>query len=450
MADTTITALPAASAVATTDVLPMDISAASATQKVTTQQIVNAGLTSPGPIGSTSANTGKFTGLTATGTTTLATSLTGVLKSTSGVVSTATSGTDYAPATSGSNILYGNGSGGFSAVTVGSGLSFSTGTLSATNAGTVTAVSVATANGLAGTSSGGSTPALTLSTTITGVLKGNGTAISAATAGTDYTTPTGTESLTNKTINSSTIGATTPLAGTFTQLAYVNDAPGITTTATAAGTTTLTNTATFYQRFTGSTTQTVKLPDETTISAGVAYVIDNDSTGNITLQDSAGGALGIVTPGMAGYIYSTSNASATGNWVGYAYVPGTGPTSQILWGTAGLDLGGGYVKSGAFQMASGAIVTEATASRTLSASDNGKVIYCTNSSAVTITTASGLGAAFSCTIIQGGAGQITLAQGSSTTLVSYGSLVKSAGQYAMMSIINPVADTFYLGGNLGA
>ena len=52
--------------------------------------------------------------------------------------------------------------------------------------GTVTAVSVATANGLAGTSSGGATPQLTLSTSVTGVLKGNGTAISAASAGTDY------------------------------------------------------------------------------------------------------------------------------------------------------------------------------------------------------------------------------------------------------------------------
>jgi hypothetical protein len=67
--------------------------------------------------------------------------------------------------------------------------------------GTVTAVSVVSANGLAGTSSGGATPALTLSTSITGVLKGNGTAISAATAGTDYVTPTGTETLTNKTIS---------------------------------------------------------------------------------------------------------------------------------------------------------------------------------------------------------------------------------------------------------
>lgn len=51
----------------------------------------------------------------------------------------------------------------------------------ATPAGTgVTSVSVTTANGFAGSSSGGATPALTLSTTISGLLKGNGTAISAA------------------------------------------------------------------------------------------------------------------------------------------------------------------------------------------------------------------------------------------------------------------------------
>jgi len=54
----------------------------------------------------------------------------------------------------------------------------------------LTAVSVASANGFAGTSSGGTTPSLTLSTSITGLLKGNGTAISAATAGTDYSAGT--------------------------------------------------------------------------------------------------------------------------------------------------------------------------------------------------------------------------------------------------------------------
>ncbi len=53
--------------------------------------------------------------------------------------------------------------------------------------GGVTGVSVATANGFSGVSDLNATnPTLTLSTTITGLLKGNGTAVSAAVAGTDY------------------------------------------------------------------------------------------------------------------------------------------------------------------------------------------------------------------------------------------------------------------------
>lgn len=61
---------------------------------------------------------------------------------------------------------------------------------SSSGAGTVTTVSVVSANGLAGTVvNATSTPAITLSTSITGVLKGNGTVISAATVGTDYLAP---------------------------------------------------------------------------------------------------------------------------------------------------------------------------------------------------------------------------------------------------------------------
>jgi hypothetical protein len=58
--------------------------------------------------------------------------------------------------------------------------------------GTVTSASVVSANGLAGTvANPTTTPAITLSTTVTGVVKGNGTALSAATAGTDYVAPGG-------------------------------------------------------------------------------------------------------------------------------------------------------------------------------------------------------------------------------------------------------------------
>jgi len=60
----------------------------------------------------------------------------------------------------------------------------------ASSTGGVTSVSVVSANGFAGTvATSTTTPAITVSTSITGVLKGNGTAISAATAGTDYLAP---------------------------------------------------------------------------------------------------------------------------------------------------------------------------------------------------------------------------------------------------------------------
>lgn len=111
----------------------------------------------------------------------------GLLKANgAGAISAATSGTDYAPATSGSSLLKGNGSGGFGSVSVGSGLSFDGTTLASTSSGgSVTSVSVATANGFAGTvANPGSAPAITLTTSLTGLLAGNGTAMTAVTIGT--------------------------------------------------------------------------------------------------------------------------------------------------------------------------------------------------------------------------------------------------------------------------
>jgi hypothetical protein len=100
------------------------------------------------------------------------------------------------------------------------------------------------------------------------------------------------------------------------------------------------------------------------------------------------------------------------------------------------------------QMLTGVIVTEATTTRTLGATDNGKIIYCTSGSATTITCAAGLGAGFNVTIIQGGAGKVTVAAGGQT-LVSYSSLFSTMGQYAVISLICPVANTFVAAGNLG-
>ena len=103
-----------------------------------------------------------------------------------------------APATSGTSILYGNGSGGFSNVTIGTGVSFVAGTLSATGSGgSVTTVSVVSANGFAGTvANPTTTPAITLTTSISGMLYGNGTALAAATISAPLAYSAGTLSIT--------------------------------------------------------------------------------------------------------------------------------------------------------------------------------------------------------------------------------------------------------------
>jgi len=71
---------------------------------------------------------------------------------------------------------------------------------------------------------------------------------------------------------------------------------GYTTTATASGTTVLTNTSTVYQLFTGTTTQTVTLPVTSTLQTGWQFHIVNNSTENITVNSSGGNAVIIVPP----------------------------------------------------------------------------------------------------------------------------------------------------------
>ena len=141
--------------------------------------------------------------------------------------------------------------------------------------GTVTSVSVVSANGFAGTvATSTTTPAITVSTSITGVLKGNGTAISAATAGTDYVTPTGTETLTNKTI---AFGSNT-----------LSDVASLSTAQTFTGTKTLAGTSSV-------------LAEILTNAAEIATVSATAATGTINYD--------VTTQSV---IYYTSNASA--NW----------------------------------------------------------------------------------------------------------------------------------------
>lgn len=86
------------------------------------------------------------------------------------------------------------------------------------------------------------------------------------------------------------------------------------TTATAAGTTTLTIADVYQQYFTGSSTQTVKLPT-TSVVAGQQYQIVNQSTGVVTVQSSGANTVTILA-GSTSAIFTALVATPTtaANW----------------------------------------------------------------------------------------------------------------------------------------
>jgi len=162
--------------------------------------------------------------------------------------------------------------------------------------GTVTAVSVVSANGLAGSSSGGATPALTLSTTVTGLLKGNGTAISAATSGTDYAPATsgtsilygdGSGGFSNVTIGSGLSFSTGTLSasGGAGVTSFQTSLTGLTPSTASTGVVTLAGTLGVASGGTGLTTLTanyVPYGNGTSALANSANFTYNNTTGDLT------------------------------------------------------------------------------------------------------------------------------------------------------------------------
>ncbi len=105
------------------------------------------------------------------------------------------------------------------------------------------------------------------------------------------------------------------------------------TTATAAGTTTLTVASAYLQRFTGSTTQTVQLPVTSTLTLGHPFFIVNDSTGNVTINSSGGNAVYVVLPGtsmVVQCILTSGTTAASWYYYGMSAVSATLATADRL------------------------------------------------------------------------------------------------------------------------
>ena len=89
--------------------------------------------------------------------------------------------------------------------------------------------------------------------------------------------------------------------------------------------------------------------------------------------------------------------------------------------------------------------TESGTTKTLAAADNGTIIVCSSSSAITITVPSSLPSGFNCMIIQNGSGQVSLSASSTTLNNRNGS--KTAGQYAILTLVHLGSDVFVVSGD---
>jgi hypothetical protein len=104
---------------------------------------------------------------------------------------------------------------------------------------------------------------------------------------------------------------------------------GFTTTATAAGTTVLTNASSVYQLFTGTTTQIITLPVVTTLAQGWSFHIVNNSTGNLTVNSSGSNLVITVLAGTAVAVTcilttGTTAASWEAGYIEFSTATGTG------------------------------------------------------------------------------------------------------------------------------
>lgn len=111
---------------------------------------------------------------------------------------------------------------------------------------------------------------------------------------------------------------TAPTASSFAgwdankNLSGNNFIDGYATTVTAAGTTTLTVSSAGVQNFTGTTTQTVKLPVATTLVNGQSFVISNQSTGAVTVETSGLNTLVTVAANQTATVTCVNTAGGTG------------------------------------------------------------------------------------------------------------------------------------------
>lgn len=214
---------------------------------------------------------------------------------------------------------------------------------------------------------------------------------------------------------------------------YGNNIQRVSTTFTTTGTTTLVNTSTEIQVFTGASTQTIVLPVATTYTApGAKFEFYNNSSAALTLQYSDSTFFQNIPSNSTLIVKCISNSTADGTWVTLTNST-LNPTSYTR--TINAQTGTTYTLG----------LTDG------SAAGNSPLVTFGNASATTVTvpnnssTAFPIGTQIDC--IQVGAGSVTFSPASGVTVNAYGGLVIGS-QYVGVSLIKIATNTWVLSGFL--
>ena len=202
---------------------------------------------------------------------------------------------------------------------------------------------------------------------------------------------------------------TTPTATAFAgwdvnkNLSANNLINGYATTATAAGTTTLTVGSPSLQFFTGTATQTVVLPVTSTLVLGQQFTVVNKSTGAVTVQSSGANNIQVMaTNSIATYTCILTSGTTAASWsVTYsAGTAGTVTSVDVSGGTTGLTTSGGPVTGSGTITLSGTLNVANGGTGTTASTGSGSVVLANSPSlttpnlgtpsAVTLTNATGL------------------------------------------------------------
>jgi hypothetical protein len=223
--------------------------------------------------------------------------------------------------------------------------------------GTVTSVSVASANGFAGSvANATTTPAITVSTSIAGVLKGNGTAISAASAGTDYQAP-----------------ITLTTTGTSGAATFVSNTLNIPQYSGGGGSGTVTSVDATVPAFLSVTGGPITTSGTLAISySGTALPIANGGTGQTTRQAAINGLVDRLTNR---YFLRGNNTNAVMAMIEVADIPtlnqDTTGTAANVTGTVAIANGGTGTATPALVAGTNVTITGTWPNQTIAASGGG-------------------------------------------------------------------------------